>query len=105
MGHIKGILKEELKNSKEMKKSYEKLIKELPKGSISVMKRKGKEYCYLKVREGDKVKNIYKGKMAAEEIAQYGNVKRKRAKYRTMLSKVKKQIKYLKGALRGKESI
>ena len=39
------------------------------------------------------------------ESSAYEEAKKLRAKYRNLLSQVKKQIKYLRGALRGKESI
>jgi hypothetical protein len=64
MGVIKGVLKEELKNSVAMVKSYEKALKELPKGSLCVLKRANKPYYYLKIRKGGHVLNIYKKKPA-----------------------------------------
>ncbi|MEI7543024.1 MAG: hypothetical protein WCJ94_07220 [bacterium] len=105
MGVIKGVLKEELNNSLKMKKSYDKALRELPVGALYPVKRRKKVYYYLKVRVKDKVKNIYKGNPSAKEIKKYENAKIMRKKYRNLLSKVKKQIKYLKGVLRGKESI
>lgn len=105
MGVIKGVLKEELKNSLRMKKSYEQELARLPKGSMIKKKIKGRDYYYLLLREKGKVRFVYKGKIGEEEIKKYGKAKELRAKYRNLLSKVKKQIKYLKGVLRGKESI
>ena len=105
MGVIKGTLKEELKNSLQMKKDYEKALAKLPKGSLVKKKRKGHYYYYLILREKGKVKSIYKGKVSKEEIKKYEEIKRLRAKYRKILSKIKKQIKFLRGSLRGKESI
>jgi hypothetical protein len=105
MGVIKGVLKEELKNSLQMKKDYERELGKLPKGSLVKKRVKGHEYYYLLLREKGKVKLIYKGKVSDEEINKYKKAKEYRAKYRKLLSKVKKQIRYLRGALRGKESI
>ena len=51
MGAIKGVLKEELKNSLEMKKNYERELVKLPKGSLVKKKIKGKEYYYLVERK------------------------------------------------------
>lgn len=105
MGVIKGVLKEELENSIRMKSDYERELAKLPKGSLIKKKVKGHEYYYLLSREKGKVRFIYKGKVPDEEIKKYREVKEYRAKYRKLLSQVKKQIRFLRGTLRGKESI
>jgi len=104
-GVIKGALAEELGNSIRMKKEYEKALKDLPKGCIAVKKIKGHEYCYLVRRIGKKVQYIYKGKMSKEEKKKYREAKELRAKYRRLLSQVKRQISFLRSSLRGKEAI
>ena len=53
MGVIKGVLKEELVNSLEMKKAYERELAKLPKGSLIKKKIKGYEYYYLLFRESE----------------------------------------------------
>jgi hypothetical protein len=105
MGVIKGVLKEELENSIRMKSDYERELAKLPKGSLIKKKVKGHEYYYILLREKGEVKFIYKGKVSDEEIKKYREVKEYRAKYRKLLSQVKKQIRFLRGTLRGKESI
>ena len=105
MGAIKGVLKEELENSLQMKADYERELAKLPKGSLVKKKIKGHEYYYLLLREKGKVKFIYKGKVSKDEIKKYKEAKEYRAKYRKLLSQVKKQIKFLRSTLRGKESI
>jgi len=105
MGIIKGVLKEELDNSIRMKKDYERELSKLPKGSLVKKRIKGHEYYYLITREGGKVKFIYKGKVSEEEVKRYREAKKYRAKYRKLLSQVKKQIKFLRSTLRGKESV
>ena len=103
---IKGVLEEELANSLAMKKNYERELAKLPKGSLIKKKVKGHEYYYLVYREEGKVKFIYKGKKVSdEEIAKYKQAKEYRAKYRKLLSEVKKQIKFLRSTLRGKKSV
>lgn len=57
------------------------------------------------MREKGKVRFIYKGKLSEEEVKEYEQAKEYRAKYRKLLSEVKKQIKFLKGILRGKEPV
>jgi len=104
-GVIKGTLAEELENSLRMKKEYEEALGKLPKGCIAVKKIKGHKYYYLVKRIGSKVKYIYKGKLPKEEVKRYEDTKHLRAKYRNLLSRVKKQIKFLRSALRGKEAI
>jgi len=105
MAAIKGVMREELANSLQMKKDYERELAKLPKGSLVKKKIKGHEYYYLLVREDGKVKLIYKGKVSEDIIKKYKEAKEYRAKYRKLLSQVKKQIRFLKGALRGKEAV
>ena len=105
MGVIKGALKEELKNSLQMKKSFEKELAKLPQGSLIKKKIKGHEYYYLLLRQEGKVKFIYKGKISDDEIKKFKEAKNYRAKYKKSLSMIKRQIKFLRGVLRGKESV
>ena len=102
---IKGILKEELVNSLQMLKSYKREIARLPKGSLVKKKIKGHSYYYLQIRNHHKVRFIYKGKVSEQEVEKYKQTKQIRAKYRKQLSEVKKQIRFLRSALRGKESV
>ena len=103
---IKGVLEEELVNSLAMKKNYERELAKLPKGSLIKRKVKGYEYYYLVFREAGKVKFIYKGKKVSDkEINKYKQAKEYRAKYRNLLSELKKQIKFLRSTLRGKKPV
>jgi len=102
---IKGVLREELENSLRMQKRYEEALAVLPLGSLSKRIIKGNEYFYLVYRENGKVKSKYRGKSSPDEIAKYAEAKQKRAQYRHQLSKVKKQVKFLRGTLRGNEAI
>ena len=104
-GVIKGVLAEELQNSLRMRKEYEQALKRLPQGCLTVRKIRGHEYYYIVKRVGKKLNYIYKGKLSQEERKKYIEAKKLRAKYRKLLSQVKKQIKFLRGALRGKEAI
>lgn len=104
-GVIKGVLAEELENSLRMRKEYEEALSKLPKGCLAVRKIRGREYYYLVKRIDDKVKYIYKGRISEEEKKKYEEAKVLRAKYRKLLSQVKKQIRFLRSALRGKEAI
>lgn len=104
-GVIKGVLAEELENSLRMKKEYEEALKRLPQGCLAVRKIRGHNYFYLVKRVDGKVRYAYKGKIQEEEIKKYEEAKVLRAKYRNLLSQVKKQIKFLRSSLRGKEAI
>jgi ABC-type phosphate transport system auxiliary subunit len=105
IGVIKGALKEELQNSIRMKKEYEQALKNLPQGCLALRKIRGHKYYYLVRRMDKKVKYIYKGKISEREKQKYLEAKELRAKYRKLLSQVKKQIRFLRSSLRGKEAI
>jgi len=103
---IKGILREELDNSIRMQKRYDEELEKLPAGSLVKKKIKGHEYYYIVLRENKKVRFAYQGKEVPESVfEEYARAKELRAKYRNLLSQVKRQIKFLKGVLRGQESI
>ena len=104
-GVIKGALAEELENSLRMKKEYEEALSRLPKGCLTIRKIRGHEYYYLVKRIGKKVKYIYRGKISEEEKKKYNEAKESRAKYKKLLAQVKKQIRFLRSSLRGKEAI
>ena len=102
---IKSVLREEQANSLRMQERYEQELAKLPRGSLVRRRICGHEYYYLVYREGGKVRSIYRGQPGAEEIARYRAARDQRAKYRKLLSKVKRQVRFLRGVLRGKESI
>ena len=104
-GIIKSTLAEELRNSLRMKKEYESALKKLPRGCLVSKNIKGKIYYYMVKRKGKKVKYIYEGRMLDSKVQKYQKIKKLRAQYRSNLAQLKKQIKFLKGALRGKEPI
>ncbi len=104
-GVIKGVLAEELQNSLRMQKEYERSLKGLPQGCLARRVIGGRIYYYLVRRKGPKVIYQYKGKIGPDEIKKYQDAKERRAQYRKLLSRVKKQVRYLKGALRGKEAV
>lgn len=105
MGAIKSVLKEELANSLQMQQNYERELKRLPKGSLIKKKVKEHEYYYLVLREKSKVKFVYRGKVSEGEIKKFKEAKELRAKYRNLRSRVKKQVRFLRRVLRGKNSI
>lgn len=106
MGVIKSVLKEELENSIRMKKHYEKALKRYPGGSFLQKKIRGHKYYYLAIRDGKKVRFIYKGKkLSKHDIAELAKSKKMREKYKRLIQKLNKQIKYLRKSLHGKEDV
>lgn len=106
MGVIKGVLKEELENSIRMKKDYEKALKAHPGGCFIQKEIRGHKYYYLAVRDGKRVRFIYKGKkLSKEAIEKLSKQKKLRKKYKELIKKLNNQIKYLRRALRGKEDV
>jgi len=104
-GVIKGALAEELQNSIRMKKEYEDALRNLPQGCLAVRIISGHKYFYIVKRVKGKVKYFYKGKISEVEKKKYEEAKKLRLKYRKLLSQVKKQIRFLRSTLRGKEAI
>ncbi len=102
---IKGVLREELDNSLRMQERYEQEIAKLPRGSLVKRRIRGHDYYYLVYREDGKVRSVYRGKPDANEIARYRAARDQRAKYRKLLSKARRQVRFLRGVLRGKEPI
>src|SRR3989338_3958376 len=104
MGVIKGVLKEELENSRDMLKRYQEEIAKI-KGCL-IRKKIGKRYYYYLVkRQGKKVKFIYKGPISEEVKKAYVKQRKMLNKYRKLLLQVKNQIKFIGRALRGKETV
>jgi hypothetical protein len=102
---IKKVLKEELRNLLQMKRSYEQELMKLPKGSLVQKKVRDQSYYYVVMRQHGKVKCLYKGKISREELNKFKHAKIYKGKYRRLLSKISRQVKFLKGVLRSKELI
>ncbi|MBN1269454.1 MAG: hypothetical protein JXB04_07700 [Kiritimatiellae bacterium] len=103
---IKSVLREELEYSLRMKREYEKALARLPKGSLVKRQIKGRAYYYLVYREGGRFRADYKGRsVSRSKLERYRQAKELRAKYRHAISRLKKQVRYLRGVLRGKEDL
>lgn len=104
MGVLKGVLKEELQNSLDMLKRYQEEIAKI-KGCL-IRKKIGKRYYYYLVkRQGNKVMFLYKGPISEEVKKAYAKQRKMLNKYKKLLLQVKGQIKFLRRALRGKETV
>ena len=78
-----------------MLKRYRKIEDELPKGSISTLKKNGKTYYYLKYRDGKKVVTKYLGKDAGNLPA----LIEKRKHTEAMIKSLDKELKIAEKAL------
>lgn len=104
MGVLKGVLKEELQNSLDMRKGYQEQINKI-KGCL-IRKKIGRRYYYYLVRrEGDKVKFVYKGPVSPQVKEAYLKQRKMLKKYQKLLLQIKGQISFLRRALRGKEAV
>lgn len=106
MGVIKGVLREELSNSIRMKKGYLEAIKKYPGGCFVLKRIRGHKYYYLAFRDGKRVRFVYKGKIVSDdEAAKLKNSRILRKKYKKLIQKLDRRIKYLRKAIRGKEDV
>lgn len=96
---IEGVLKEELRNSRQVKKKYEERLKKLPKGCLVKKSIKGHNYYYIAQRKGEKVVFVYVNNLPKSEIKKYIEAKKIKKKYKKLLSDVKKEIRFIKKAL------
>ncbi|MFI5350747.1 MAG: hypothetical protein ACHQ2Z_14465 [Elusimicrobiota bacterium] len=99
MNPVRGVLSEELANSERLLKRYRQAIEALPKGSLVPKKIKGGVFYYLAYRKGDKVRFDYKGKLSAGEVSDFKRAANQKARYRGLISDIKKQIVFLRRAL------
>lgn len=96
---INSVVKNEAIRNKQMITEYEKLISELPKGSIICRK---KEYYYLKYRKDGKVCDEYIGK-DSDAVAKIGEQITLRKHYEKMLSALKREQKAIIKIMEGLE--
>ena len=98
---IKGVLQEELVNSRRMQRRYEEALRRLGKGSLVKKRIGGHAYYYLAMRNGKRVQFRYLGKLSLQEIRARQAQHRQRGQYRRLLRELKQQIRFLERSLRG----
>ncbi len=103
MSILKDVLSDEHERLKSLVQWYKQEIALLPKGSISIKKRKDREYLYLNYREKDRVKSNYVGHIKSEKAIEVGDKIKQRMKYEEELKVIKKDFKELERALYGKK--
>jgi hypothetical protein len=103
---IKELLKEELRNSLRMERDYQREAAKLPRGSLVKKIVRGRPYYYLAAREKGRVRFRYLGrKLEPREIARFQEAKKLRVRYRSLLAQVRRQIRFMRKALRAKQSV
>ncbi|MBU0994875.1 MAG: hypothetical protein KJ737_20480 [Proteobacteria bacterium] len=103
MSVLKDVLSDEHERLKSLVQWYKQEIASLPKGSMSIKKRKDRKYLYINYREKNKVKSDYVGLVSSEKAAELANKILQRKKYEEDLKVIKKDLKELERALYGKK--
>ena len=102
MKFLIDILKEELNNSKSMKKEYEKQLESLLKGNIYIKKIKCHKYYYLQYKENNEQFSRCLGKLNRKDLEALSKKIRKRKLMVDNLNKVNKQIQILNDVINDK---
>lgn len=80
-----------------MLERYQKIVDELPKGSVSKANKNGQEYYYLKYRDGKKVITKYLGKTPGD----MPHLIEKRKHAENMIKSLENELKIARKALEG----
>ena len=102
MSYIKDIIKEENQRLKALLKKYQDEIASLPKGSISLKRRRQRQYLYLAYRESGKVKFKYIGPTDSEKAKDIQEKVERRKQYELKIKQVKKDLNETEKAIHGR---
>ena len=99
---IKSILREELRNSKDLKKKYASMLQVYQPGSLIRRSINGQYYYYLSYRDrrDQKVKQKYLGKLSRSSVRKISDNIQERKAIMKNLKLVSNNIKYLEKVLR-----
>jgi hypothetical protein len=100
MSVLKNVLKEEMRRLKSLSNLYEKKIKGLPKGSISVKHIRNGEYAYLAFRNKDGVFFKYLGPVSSEKVSELKEKIAERRKLKSLMSQASKNLHEVQSMLR-----
>ena len=103
MSILKDVLSDEYERLKSLVQWYIEKMSSFPKGSISIKKRRDREYLYINCREKNKVKSDYVGLVSSEKASEVANIIKQRKKYEEELKTVKRDLKEFERALYGKK--
>lgn len=105
MSILKSVLEEELQRNLKNQKSYEELLLKLPKGSIYISNRNGKEYMYRKKRIGNKIVNEYICSLSnVEKALEESGKSEEYVRIKNNIRIAKKEEKKLRKALKAYEN-
>ena len=99
MSVLESMLEEEQRRSLDMIAALEDELKAYPKGSLAIKRIGNKDYCYLRYREGEKVRLKYIGsaELHADEL---GAAIEKRRACQASIKQAKADLKLLGRALK-----
>ncbi|QTA78746.1 Uncharacterized protein dnl_09780 [Desulfonema limicola] len=103
MSYLKSILEEEHQRLNSLSEKYHDAILTYPRGSISVKKRRQKEYLYLAYRQNNKVKFEYIGPADSEKSKAVIKKIELRKNYEDKLKQVKKDLAEIEKVIHGKK--
>ncbi len=103
MSILKDVLNDEYSRLQSLSQWYSKEIALLPKGSISIKKRKNRDYLYINYRLKERVKSDYIGYVASEKAIGVIKKIKQRKEYERELKAVKSSLKELERVLHGKK--
>ena len=103
MAIVHDILEDERNRLLELIERYGDQLAELPRGSISIKKRRGRDYCYLAFRDGDKVRFEYLGLPESEAVAECKSFLSRRKEIEAKLKQVKHSLQEVERSLRGRK--
>ena len=78
MGIVEDALREEKIRNQQIREAYAREIANLPRGSLTIKEIGSNRYCYLRFREGEKVRLQYVGKAEAVEESLRNQIERRR---------------------------
>ena len=103
MGYLKGVLHEERERLKSLSGKYSREIASLPRGCVSIKKRRDQDYLYLAFRQGSKVNFEYIGQVSSENSKAVLKRIELRKKYENKLKRVTKDLKEIEKVLSGRK--
>lgn len=103
MSILKDVLSDEHKRLKSLVEWYKQEISLLPKGYISLKKRKGRDYLYVNYRKKNKVKSGYVGIASSEKAIAVAEKIKQRKKYEAEFKSIKNDLKEIERTLYGKK--
>ncbi|MDM8538986.1 hypothetical protein QUF70_19720 [Desulfobacterales bacterium HSG17] len=103
MSYLKSILEEEHQRLKALSEKYQATVLSYPRGSISLKKRRQKEYLYLAYRQNNNVKFEYIGPADSKKAEAVIKKIDLRKNYEDKLKQVKKDLTEIEKAIHGRK--